>query len=1394
MITATVVVLMAFAVVVCGEQSALATVRVSTGKGCQLVRLEHVEMAIDSSPAPPLFDIGGEERIIIKEYNQETDSIPVRVHSTDDPRFVHIAAPENDSDPHGKGRYRTKSAIFEVVVARYSSHISITADGNVTTISIPANPFTERKRQFTTLQASIKHSTMQQAGPVETQNNLVFLSSGYQASDEDRFNSDTTAALEFMKLPETASEGYKFSVPFARYASILNVFRVFQPSEDAGASVPRTGTNVNNNLDCSYGNPESGEVERMLSCNMEKVSDLASTAPCGAIGKKNVVVVSLVNHDIYGGAGMYHERRDGTTFRQASFFNGYLVPNPSDKQKANFASLFFHEVGHAYANLFDEYSFDTSSRGEQRTLPNCAYSKTNIPWQGWIDLRSSDPYKVVSQEPVPVCGYTDYYKPSQTADGCIMDKLSASRVCPVCRQAGVLAFYETGFEITNPRCPQQGEVILLEPGKHVWLYTNKRLTKLGNFNIVWSYNGNQLDVPVAVAPTSMKVRACNDPCTGGGKNSEHLNLREGYHIFTLTVQDVTDWVLDADKTPQMTVTTTFTVRVIKTSTLSSFTNSSIRDCHTGEEQKLFELGVDGASHTSYCDDSNNLTCTIDYKSSTYQQTADLDGVADDIEGFVFGVVGACVGGLLLLFLVIWCCLARDNARRAKCIFKEQRPKWLECVRWTMIFSAVLCMAGAATAITLGMLSYSKFGAIGKILVFAALGVAVILFIIAFVGFTGAWYRSKCALTINGVLLGFCLTVSISWLVFSIIFHNTVSDRDSWAQSWLEDLWMYLAENEDAMLCSLEEALECSGYHENCQRIQSLKHCPENCETTHFQSWAVTPCEEVMKGYFEDNFSIIIIISAAVVVLMIIACILNFLLRRSVGRYKKKVRADRVAKGAGPGGRGSGNILQIIASLTWPERRALKDEFSRLDKDGDGTLDMKEFRFFIQTALLYKASKKEVQEVFDRTDRNGNGRISLEEFVDLLGLQADHNQPLDLSNPSMGGYRNMQAAPPQGGYPFHGQQPAQQFHTHHYYGGMPTQNNSPMVARGFSPEPTKEFSAASFNDPKPQLYDPDTVYDHKRSPSAAPHHPPPVQGRSMAGSAPRGDDWQLVDSPNGKSYYWNRATGETSFENPWSDPTENPPSSSPSPSPSPSPVPVTREKSKKRVPKKSLRNPFPFEDDDASVNAWLMGEQAVDKKSDKKKTSGDRELDDDASINAWLQDNLKSEKKSKFSRDDIPPASFFSEHEESRPLTTKVRKPNRNPLRPSAPVVSDDGFFSPASYVDLLTKISKGGPAGNLPPSQLYERLNESISSPQDRLEHTTAFEQLLDSGNEADAVTFADEVIGRAPEVVLGPLLERATVHPYPTVDFVRKHYAVAIHTLIHDGPEGLAAFIRDVS
>ncbi|KAJ9469326.1 Caltractin [Diplonema papillatum] len=960
-----------------------------------------------------------------------------------DPRLLHVCPPENpddDDDPDLRkgGPALGIVGLFDLFVD--DRRVLCGLDDIVLTIPVGASNVSRtfdvhralgaaaQGREAVALEGEdIVHTTLQTAGPVTSQNNVVFLSSGYTAAEEAQFHERVDEIVDFLKLPARVSTGFANSVAFARYASLINIFSVFEPSPGSGASRPSTNLVVDSNLECTYGDPSSSEPERLLSCNMEKASALASTAPCGAEGKVNVVVVTIVNSDLYGGAGLYYKRSSGTTYRHASFFRGFGETG----RDVDYASLFFHEMGHAYANLYDEYSFEMTSRGDPVTTPNCAPAAdpSGVRWAGWITLGSSDEYLSVAADPVPVCGYTDYYKPSSN---CIMEKLKATRLCPVCREATALAFYETGQDLAYPRCPLEGETVVLEQGEATWLHVNKRLVNMGDVAIEWSLNGNQ---QVATeAASSLRVAACD---AGGCGASGGLDL--GTHVFNVRIQDQTVWILEANRGGAMTKATTFTVRVVLLGTKSAMTETvTDRTC----DKVIFDVGTDeAASYSSYCDASRNQACELSYVTSPYQFTADLNELADMLEGQIFGIVGASIAMLVLFFLFVWCFMARSNAKRAKCIFKADRPEYFERIRWTMVGSAAVCMCGAVAAITAGLVYYSRLGPIGKLLVFGSLGVAVALFVIAFVGFVAAWYRSKCALTLNGVLLFFCFIVATAWLIFAIVFYNSAEDDESWAQDALESLWEWIGED-DAMLCSLEQALECSGWYRSCQRLFSERYCPANCEATHSQSWASVPCQSLLKDEFQDRWTIIVIISIFLSIAMLVAFILNFILRRNLNSYRNRVRRSlqsRAKKHSGAGAsmlsmkqaadaahaahphfvdesanasrlhaslrrasaypdsgdakkESSESILDVIASLSSEEKRQLKKEFHRVDRNGDGMLDMKEFRLFLKTALMHDASVEEVQVVFDEVDKDGSGKIDFDEFVDMLAFAPGYQSP------------------------------------------------------------------------------------------------------------------------------------------------------------------------------------------------------------------------------------------------------------------------------------------------------------------------------------------------------------------------------------------------------------------
>ena len=75
---------------------------------------------------------------------------------------------------------------------------------------------------------SLIHTTEQTAGDISKTQNIIFLSAGYLKSSLDLFNSDVKLLVDFLQSSDT--------YPLSAYFSTLNVFTVFQPSNEEGAS------------------------------------------------------------------------------------------------------------------------------------------------------------------------------------------------------------------------------------------------------------------------------------------------------------------------------------------------------------------------------------------------------------------------------------------------------------------------------------------------------------------------------------------------------------------------------------------------------------------------------------------------------------------------------------------------------------------------------------------------------------------------------------------------------------------------------------------------------------------------------------------------------------------------------------------------------------------------------------------------------------------------------------------------------------------------------------------------------------------------------------------------------------------------------------------------------
>lgn len=120
-----------------------------------------------------------------------------------------------------------------------------------------------------------------------------------------------------------------FSIdPFKECKNKFNIYGVFKPSFQSGTDQPRQNNYKNTAVNSSF---NALNLRRyLLTEDNKSLKDIAMNVPCDAI-------VILVNHNRYGGGGIY---------------NFYAISTTHNRLSNN---VFVHEFGHSFAGLADEY-------------------------------------------------------------------------------------------------------------------------------------------------------------------------------------------------------------------------------------------------------------------------------------------------------------------------------------------------------------------------------------------------------------------------------------------------------------------------------------------------------------------------------------------------------------------------------------------------------------------------------------------------------------------------------------------------------------------------------------------------------------------------------------------------------------------------------------------------------------------------------------------------------------------------------------------------------------------------------------------------------------------------------------------------------------------------------
>ena len=810
----------------------------------------------------------------------------------------------------------------------------------------------EVSRDAGVLQSGIEHGNVQVVGPVGDVNNLVILSAGYTAAQKGTFLSDVNDVVQLFKSPDA---GYRNSVPFYRYFDVVNVFSVFQPSTQSGASKPVNNLVTDNNLECSYGSTQP----RHLFCSIPKVLDLAETSPAKpkSLHVGHTIVVVLVNDAQYGGGGLF-----SSNAHIGCFYNGMDISDAS--QKTRYASLLFHELGHAWGDLFDEYDLSIDEPTE-KILKNCASPLTQpIPWQAWIDKAALDTTIGVSAVPTAPCGYSNFLRPSTD---CLMEGLNSLRMCPICSEAITKQMYATSFSLMWPICPLPDEIVHILAGGIVTLHVNRKLLAKGNFEIKWEVNGASV-CPNQQCESYLDIAADTLPM--------------GVTEVNVTITDNTNFVLA--RLPEMVQSRVYTIKKVPA------INNSSRDlhekkCYCQDESQFgcrggpsfFESSPARESEPVYiaqCKDNGN--CTIDY-TTTALQVSD-DQVADDqLDQYDKPILYALIGaGVAALLLWVKLCMRWRNKlkRKVNPIFEISFKKRYIVIRNIMMGTAVVTMLASLGTYSYAVYLYTQVDGAGKWLLIPGCVGALILYIVAFLGFKASYERSKCWLGVNGVVLLLCVGVCITIAYYARWFTDSVGDPDHKASRFLKDTWEDFVEDDSDKICTLQRLLECSGYDENCQRLFSTLQCPANCETTNAK-YSIS-CRKTIEDKIEEYFPYFFTYSIVVGVMLLIGVCFNFILcyalrgmekelkdrkQQKIQNNKNHSRASLSTKD--PAGAVPGESGILLMSLNKTERQELAKQFNKFDRTGKGWVTEPEFKKFMKKAMQVEPTDDETRQLF-----------------------------------------------------------------------------------------------------------------------------------------------------------------------------------------------------------------------------------------------------------------------------------------------------------------------------------------------------------------------------------------------------------------------------------------------
>ncbi|ORC93638.1 uncharacterized protein TM35_000015150 [Trypanosoma theileri] len=621
-----------------------------------------------------------------------------------------------------------------------------------------------------------RYKVVQRAARDGTTRSITFLSSGYSAKSVDVFNNNVKSCVDALygKDPTVSA------APWNRYVSLLNIYSVFQASEENDV-IDSLGTHqecndptkcnkniAENNLGCTFGIPDPS----VISCNLSAVFTLATVAPVSDL------IVVLVNKP---------NNISSTSGNSLAVFTN----------EPSFLPFFaIRELSKAIANLSSEYNHGINEASHV-SIPNCVPSlnEAHQEWGYWMTRGE------ISETPTQGCFFNNYYRP--TENGCIMRNSTLKGMCPICKEQVNLSLLKDkkGISLSAGRCPKEDSLV------HVDVSQDLQLT-VGDIGV-------QDDVIVIWRDENGTIINNNF-----GKNNASLLVPQSSLItwtfprkIIVSIEDNSPYVRPEKRTELFKRKTTFylvsllpnTCNITKCGLFSTCTSCSGSNCSLDIPPKRQEIHWD----TNYF----NRPSTISYR----------------IVASVISTTAVFLVALVFLFYYF-------------CYYKRPHevisPQFMDYLLCGGIFIISFILLGLSTYILVVItLFFEAYVVVWRRWIIPSTLTGALIYVMAIANLGFMLFRCFKPIKLFSIIM-FCIGIVLIAVGLFLGWTHLHRNEDNLI-SYVASSWLEAVKETSSVVHRVQSQLKCSGFFVSCLEVRS-SYCPKDSESNMYVNSCKTP--------------------------------------------------------------------------------------------------------------------------------------------------------------------------------------------------------------------------------------------------------------------------------------------------------------------------------------------------------------------------------------------------------------------------------------------------------------------------------------------------------------------------------------------------------------------------